>query len=166
MSSTMKMVGDLIFNRLEGLIKHKRTGEVLVKLPVKPAWVISLLAEPKKVAIDSTGIKHMTGFLKLHEEFFENALAAVFGAAAESPSATDAEVKVRLKDSATGDILCDLVFSGEGGTKEAKIDPSELTNRKGHNIYAVIEVTAASATSGATQLFSGIWLIVIYDFSK
>jgi len=165
-SSTMKMVGDLIFNKLEGIIKHKRTNEVLAKFPVRFAHMTMLHTCPRELAIDSKGVKANRGFHIIHKEFYEQAKAAFFGAYLDPPTATDAVVHIELYDETDGAVIEFLEFAGEGGYKEKMLPLPELIDKDKHYCRVRFNVVAASATSGATQVWDTAWIIVIYDFSK
>jgi len=162
----MKMVGDLIFNRLEGLIKHKRTGEVLFKIAPRFAVQMFLKSYPSTHNIDSTGVKQGGGAFKFHKELVEHAVKVVFQAVCGTPTATDATVRVELYDLSAGEVVAYAEFVGEGGYKEVELDIDDLKARDKHNMWARFNVVTASATSGAQQVWNSALIIIYYDFTK
>jgi len=165
MAFTKKVVGSLVFNQQEGVISHKRTGEQLAKYPIKLAIPIPLLADVISVAIDSTGEKHTSGHVEIPEELVKYASKGILEAHADDPSATDAEVKVELWNWTDTASVTSITFSGAGGHKKAEIDKATLQALAGKVVNGRISVTTASATSGATQNFRSIVLVIIIDLT-
>jgi len=90
---------------------------------------------------------------------------AYLEANATAPSATDAEVKVELYNDTDGVVITSVTFAGEGGHKVSSNIALELKNYSGKLLCGRINVTTASATSGATQTFRSILLRLVYDFT-
>ena len=165
-SFSYKQVGNLVFNQAEGLIKHKATNEDLARYLVKIAIPVHLLAKGVDVPIDSTGVKEDCGHFELPGEAVKHLSSAYLEAAAASPSATDASVDVELYNASDGAVVAKVTFSGEGGFKKSGDIASDLKALGGKVLSGRINVTTASATSGATQTFQSIVLVLIYDLTK
>jgi len=166
MSSTFKQVGNLIFNQQDGVVKHARTGEDLAKYMVKIAIPIHLLAKSTTIAIDSTGIKENTGHFEIEEEMLKHLSAAYLEAFAIDPTATDAVVRAELYNVTDASLITYVEFAGEGGLKKSANIADTLKTLSGKVLCGRINVTTASATSGATQAFRSIVLVLIYDLTK
>jgi len=166
MSSTFKQVGSLVFNQQDGVVKHARTSEDLAKYLVKIAIPIHLLAKSVEIPIDSTGLKEASGHFTLPSEALKHLSEAYLEAVADAPSATDASVDVILRNVTDGVDVAKLTFAGEGGTKKSANIASDLKTLAGKVLCGRIEVATASATSGATQVFRSIVLVLIYDLTK
>jgi len=165
MAWSKKIVGSLIFNQNDGIIQHKRTAENLAKYIVKIAIPIHLLAKSTTVAIDSTGVKEECGHFTLPAELLKHITEAYLEAYADDPTATDAEVKVELVDVATATAIASVTFAGEGGDKKTSNIASTLADYSEKIIAGSINVTTASATSGATQTFRSIVLVLEIDLT-
>jgi|GEM_PF-2875465 len=165
MAFTNKTVGNLVFNQEDGEIKHKVTNETLSKYIVKIAIPVPLLAKSISVAIDSTGVKEESGHFTLPAEALKHIKEAYLEAYADDPSATDAEVNVELVDVSTATVIASVTFAGEGGDKKTSNIATTLKDYSEKLISARINVTTASATSGATQTFRSIVLVLVYDLT-
>ena len=166
MSFTRKEVGNLVFNQSDGVIKHRVTNEDLARFPVQFVVPVHLLAKSVSVAIDSTGVKESCGHFELPSEALKHLSSAFLEAQADSPSATDAEVKVELYNETDGAVVASLTFSGAGGFTKSDDIASSLKGLAGKRLSGRINVTTASATSGATQVFRSVVLVLIYDLTK
>ena len=91
---------------------------------------------------------------------------AYFEAHLDDPTATDAEVKVEFRNADDAVTVETLTYAGDGGYKRAEISRSTLQGLASKNVVARVNVTTASATSGATQNVRGIRLVLIYDLTK
>ncbi len=105
------------------------------------------------VAIDSTGVKAYTARAYISSETVKHAKKGVLYAHAQTPSATDAVVRVELVDDTTGDTIAYVTYSGDSGLKNTIISEDTIKALSGHEVYIRINVTTASATAGATQNF-------------
>ena len=166
MSFNYKQVGNLVFNQAEGLIKHKATNEDLARFIVKIAIPVHLLAKSISIAIDSTGEKETSGHFELKEHMVKHLSEAYLEAHADSPSATDAVVDVHLWNWTDANSVVSISFSGEGGYKKSSNIASTLKTLAGKVLNGRIYVSTASGTSGATQVFRSIVLVLIYDLTK
>jgi len=165
MAFTKKIVGNLEFNQNNGEIKHIRTGEELAKFPVKLELPLHMLAKSVTIAIDSTGEKEACGHFKITSHLIKHLSKAYLTAYADDPSATDATVNVELMDTATGTAIVTISYSGEGGSKASSDIASTLKDYVDKLVHVRINVTTASATSGATQVFRSIVLRLVYDLT-
>ena len=162
----MKLVGNLVFNQRDGVIKHRETSEVLAKYPVKIAVPITWIDPRVQIAIDSTGVKYTGGAFKVHKELLDHVDHALYGVYALDPSATDATVDAELYCLTCGTVVEKHSFSGSGGIVEKVISKDILMDHSNHYLHVRLNVTTASATSGANQVFAGAWLTFIYDLTK
>ena len=165
MAHKYKLVGNLVFNQEDGEVLHAKTAETLAKFPVKFAIPIHLLAAEETIYIDTTGVKVEVGHFYLTSEMLKHLSEAYLEANAVAPSATDATVAVELYNDTDGEVITSVEFAGEGGHKVSSDVASTLKNLAGKIIMARINVTTASATSGATQTFRSIVLRLVYDFT-
>ena len=165
MAFTRKIAGNLEFNQNDGEIKHVKTGERLAKFASKFVVPVPLLAKSVEVPIDSTGLKEICGHQTLDPELVEQATDAYFETWGSAPSETDAVVDVELWDDTAGELIAKTTYSGDSGLKKAVGILSDLKSRVGHRIVLRVNVTTASATSGATQIFRSAVLKIIYDFT-
>lgn len=165
MAFKWKLVGNLVFNQEDGEILHSRTAETLAKFPVKFAIPIHLLAKSVNVAIDSTGDKEHVGHFTLTAEMVKHLKKAYLEAYAGTPSATDAVLVVKLHNFTDGVDITSVTYSGDSGLKVSPDIASTLKTLAGKILKAIITVTTASATAGATQPISSIVLRLVYDFT-
>jgi len=165
MAHKYKLVGNLVFDQEEGKIYHAKTAEELAKFPVKLELPLHMLAKSVTVAIDSTGEKEACGHFKITTHLIKHLSEAYLTAYAEDPSATDATVDVELMDTATGTAIATISFSGEGGSKTTSNIADTLKDYVNKLVHVRINVSTASATSGATQVFRSIVLRLVYDFT-
>jgi len=127
--------------------------------------IINLLATEVDVPIDSTGIKHNCGLIKVTSEMVKHLKEAYFEAYASTPSATDASVDVELYNATDGEVITALTFAGVGGYKESSDIASTLKTLAGKIVSVRINVKTASATSGATQTFRSAHLRLVLGIS-
>jgi len=165
MAHKYKLVGNLVFNQEDGEVIHAKTAETLAKFPVKLGIPVHMFAEQASIPIDSTGVKRATGHFTLDEETLKHLSEAYLQAEATTPDATDAVVKVELYNRTDAVVITSLEYAGEGGLKTGGDIASELKNLTGKQINVRLNVTTASATSGATQTFRSVVLKLIYDFT-
>ena len=165
MAHKYKLVGNLVFNQEDGEVLHAKTAETLAKFPVKLELPLHMLAKSVEVAIDSTGEKEVCGHFKVTLPLLKHLTEAYLTAYADDPSATDAVVDVELMDTATGTAIATISFSGEGGSKATSNIASALKDYIDKFVHVRINVSTASATSGATQVFRSIVLRLVYDLT-
>ena len=162
----MKLVGNLVFNQRDGVIKHRETNEVLAKYPVKIAIPVLWLEDNLTIAIDSTGVKFPGAKLYLPEEVVKHLDKVILFANADTPSATDAVVECQLYCLDDHVEIGKVSYAGDSGLKTVEIDRDTIAAHAKHNLYCRIEVTTASATSGATQTILGLGVWFVIDLTK
>ncbi len=145
--------------------KHSLTYDKLAENTIQIAIPIHLMAYVTSINIGSTGVKLIVGDFTLTSEMIKHLKEAYLEAAAGTPSATDATVAVELYDSDAGTVLGSVTFSGAGGTQVSSDISSALKNAVGHILYVRINVTTASATTGATQTFRSVVLRLVLGIS-
>ena len=166
MSSTFKQVGSLVFNQQDGVVKHARTNEDLAKYLVKIAVPLIITDFIGDVAIDSTGVKAQTYAFKIPSEAFKHIRGMKFTSYTDDPTATDAVLRVELYNYTDGEVVAYNEYAREGGYKEADISESVAKALNGKLLGQRVNVTTASATSGATQKVRMVALWLIYDLTK
>jgi len=166
MSFKYKLVGNLVFNQEDGEIYHAKTAETLAKYPVQLVIPVHLLAKSIEIAIDSTGEKENCGHFKITSELLKHLKEAYFEVLADDPTATDAVVDVHLINWTDETSEAMVSFVGEGGFKSTGNIADTLKTLENKIVCISIYVSAASATSGAKQVFRSIVLRLIYDFTK
>ena len=151
---------------ISGSLIAKRTlsGDHLRSGVLDRAVVIHLFASSLGFSIDSTGEKLVSGHFKVTQELVNNLSEAYLIAYLTDPSATDAEVQVQLYNVTDGTKEVTLTYSGEGGYKESANIADVLKALVGKVVCGRVEVTTASATSGASQAVKCIALLLIYKF--
>jgi len=135
--------------------QHIANNEIEIEIP------IHLLANNPSIAIDSTGVKATVGDFKVSEEMVKHLKKAYLAAYADAPSATDAVVDVELYNVTDGNAVTKVTYSGDSGYKESADIASTLKTLVGKILTGRINVTTASATSGATQVFRSIVLRLV-----
>ena len=133
------------------------TDAIKLKIP------IIILPDTKTVAVDSTGVKWTSAKIKLtpKAQIKDIILRTSF-----SSSATDYTLAVYLIDPATGNKIVEVSGTNLTDSEESASAQGTLGNLPDDGIVEVrVEVTAASATSGATADIAYIVLEVIYGFS-
>ena len=149
------IVGDLVFDRRNYEIRHKKNGQVLLSVdelpydrldentiyfivPFTPQDCINVTG----LAADSTGVK-FTSVVKL--KLNARHLKKIRLRASWTASETDSVTEVRVVGSESGTIVS---VSGNTGSDAEAEATSGWTD--GEYIYIEVAVTTASATSGAT----------------
>lgn len=145
--------------------KHSVEYGDLVENTIQIAIPIHLLAKQTEVAIDSTGIKENTGYFTLTSEMIKHLKEAYLESFADTPSATDATVKVELYNYTDGEVVTSIEYSGVGGFKKSSDISTTLKTLGGKVLFGRINVTTASATTGATQSFRSIVLRLVLGIS-
>ena len=124
-------------------------NEIQIAIP------ITLLAEYYQCTIDSTGVKLVVGFFNVDSELVKHIKSAYLLANAGEPTAT-----VELYNWTDGNVIAYIEYAGDSGIKTTNISADTLKQLVGKTLVARINVTTASATSGATQAFSSIKLVI------
>ena len=137
----------------------------LVEDTIQIAIPVHLLAKSVEVAIDSTGVKEQCGDFKVASEMVKHLKNAYLTAVADAPSATDATVKVELYNVTDASVVTSLEYAGEGGFKTSSDIADTLKTLTAKQLRARINVTTASATTGATQVFRSIVLRLVLGIS-
>lgn len=145
--------------------KHAVEYTDLVENTIQIAIPIHLLAGQLSIPIDSTGIKNIVGHFKLTSEMVKHLKEAYLTSTADAPSATDATVHVELYNVTDGSVVAYVEYAGEGGTKVSSDIASTLKTLAGKWFNARLNVTTASATTGATQVFRSIVLRLVLGIS-
>ena len=145
--------------------KHSLTYDKLAENTIQIAIPIHLLANTVTININSTGTKINTGHFTLTEEMVKHLKEAYLEARASTPSATDATVKVELYNVTDASIVTSVTFAGDGGTKISSDISSTLKTLVGKVLSGRVEVTTASATTGATQDINSIVLRLVLGIS-
>jgi len=140
-------------------------AEDLVEKTIQIAVPVVLLGKSVSVAIDSTGVKDASGHFTLTSEMIKHLKEAYLEAQADTPSATDAAVDVELYNETDGAVVAKVTFSGAGGHLKSGDIASSLKDLAGKVLSGRINVTTASATSGATQVFRSIVLLLVLGVS-
>ena len=147
------------------LDRHSVDLDHIIPNTIQIAIPVHLLATSLSVAIDSTGVKYTGGHFTLTSEMIKHLKAAYLEAAADAPSATDASVDVELYNVTDAAVVAKITFAGEGGVKASSDIASSLKDLAGKVLAGRINVTTASATSGATQTFRSIVLRLVLGVS-
>ena len=145
--------------------KHSLTYDKLAENTIQIEIPIHLLAKSISVSIGSTGVKEICGHFTLRSEALKHLKAAYFEALADTPSATDATVNVELYNVTDSSVVATLTYSGAGGYKATSDISSTLKALSGKLLAARINVTTASATTGATQTFRSAVLLLVLGIS-
>lgn len=146
---------------LEGNITYDKLAPDTVQFDV----IIPLLAKSVEVAIDSTGVKESSGHFEVTSELVKHLKHAYLEAYADDPSATDAVVRVELHNITDDAVVTYLEYSGSGGYLKSSDIADSLKGLGGKRICQRINVTTASATSGATQVFRSVILRLVLGIS-
>jgi len=137
----------------------------LVANTIQIAIPIVLLGKSVSIAIDSTGVKDSSGHFTLTSEMIKHLKSAYLEAHADAPSATDAVVVVELYNETDGAVVASISFSGAGGHSVSGDIKSDIENLAGKVLSGRINVTTASGTAGATQVFRSIVLRLVLGIS-
>ena len=120
---------------------------------------------PDTIPIDSTGVKWGIRVFRAIDELITNLKKIIVDVWAGAPDASDAIVRVGVYCFDCGTYLGYTEYAGDSGWKSFEVDGNVIREHKDHGIYLRIEVTQASATSGAQQEFTDRLLYYIYDFT-
>jgi len=145
--------------------KHSVEYGDLVENTIQIEIPVTLTDVAGTYAIDSTGVKYIARSWKVTSELVKHLKHAYLVTYAETPSATDATAKVSLFNYTDDTTITYVEYVGEGGLKESSDVADTLKTLVGKEIGAKIEVTTASATTGATQTFRSIVLRLVLGIS-
>jgi len=145
--------------------KHSVEYGDLVEDTIQIEIPVTLADYVGEVAIDSTGVKFETRSWKVTSELVKHLKHAYLAAYADSPSETDATVKVELYNYTDSSVVTSLEYAGEGGYKESSDIATSVKDLAGKQIGVRVNVTAASGTTGATQVFRAAVLRLVLGIS-
>ena len=145
--------------------KHSVEYTDLVEDTIQIAIPVHLLATARSVAIDSTGVKENCGHFTITSEMVKHLKEAYLEAYASTPTATDATVRAELYNVTDAEVITYVEYAGEGGSKVSSDIASTLKTLTGKVLCGRINVTTASATTGATQTFRSIVLRLVLGIS-
>jgi len=138
---------------------HLASNTIQIAIPVH------LFATAETVSIDSTGLKKNSGHFTLTSEMVKHLKEAYLESYADDPTATDATVRVELYNVTDGSVVTYVEYAGEGGYKISSDIADTLKTLTGKLLSGRIYVTAASATTGAAQIFRSIVLRLVLGIS-
>jgi len=146
------------------IIKGTLPVDRLPSQAIKIVHRIHFLEAFPSIALDSTGTKYKTARNLLESEDVDNLVAAYFEAAITNFTATDATVEVILQNDTDGVDIVSIPFTGDSFRKRVTLSVDDVKALAGKEISVRVDVTTASATSGATAGFKSAKLILIRKF--
>ena len=137
------------------LIKeHLRTNEIEIEVP------ISFFEGKVSIAIDSTGVKHETGNYLISEELVKHVKEAYLEGGIVNFGATDSTVNIELYNATDASVVTSISLSSDSYRSRTSDIGSTIKGLAGKEVRIRVNVTTASATSGATADFISAKLIL------
>jgi len=150
--------------RASDVLRKQLTYDMLRPNEIQFVIVYNLMPEgAQSYAIDSTGVKFTGAYrLKVTDEFLKHLKAAYIQADAASDVA-DATIRIHIVDASSGSSVAYLEISS--GTSFTESSDISSVFESGKEYYIQIEVSTASATSGATATTHFVCLRCVFGVS-
>jgi len=145
------------------IIAKSLSTDRLVSGAIKYKRIITFLEAFPSIAIDSTGTKFRTARHLIEEHDVAHLKAAYFEASITNFTATDAEVQVILVNDTDSTDIASISFTSNSFRKRITLDVDTVKNLVNKEVSVRVDVTTASATSGATAAFRCARLILVYE---
>lgn len=139
--------------------------EYIEKNTIQLEIPISFFEGKLSIAIDSTGVKHETANYLISSELVKHLKSAYLEGAIINFGATDATVAIELYNATDASVVTSISLSSDSYRTRSSDIADTLKGLAGKEVRVRVNVTTASATSGATADLISAKLILVLGVS-